>query len=105
MNELVTIENGQPVVAQETVNKIKEFNKVKKEMEYQEKLLKDGLMKAMEECGIKNFCIDGLSAVIKAGSTRTTIDSTRLKNECPEIWEAYSKTSEVKPSIVLTVAE
>lgn len=105
MNELVKIENGQPVVAQETVNKIKEFNKMKKEMEYQEKLLKEGLMNAMEECGIKSFCIDGLSAVIKSGSTRTTIDSTRLKNECPDIWEAYSKTSDVKPSIVLTVAE
>lgn len=105
MNEIVKIENGQVVVAQEIVNKIIEFNKAKKEMEYQEKLLKDGLMEAMNQVGIKKFIISGLSAVIKEGSTRTTVDSKRLKEECPDIYEAYSKTSEVKSSIVLTMAE
>ena len=74
-------------------------------MEYQEKLLKDGLMEAMNNLGIKRFIINGLSATIKDGSTRTTIDSKRLKEECPDIYEAYSKTSEVKSSITLSVAE
>lgn len=105
MEELVKIENGQITVAEKTVNKIIEFNKAKKEMEYQEKLLKDGLMEAMNNLGIKKFIINGLSATIKEGSTRTTIDSKRLKEECPEIYEAYSKTSEVKPSLILTVAD
>lgn len=105
MEELVKIENGEITIAEEIVNKIIEFNKVKKEMEYQEKLLKDGLMEAMNNLGIKKFIINGLSATIKDGSTRTTIDSKRLKEECPEIYEAYSKTSEVKSSITLSVAE
>ena len=105
MNEIVKIENGQVVVAQELVNKIIEFNKAKKEMEYQEKLLKEGLMEAMNQVGLKKFIINGLSAVIKEGTTRTTVDSKRLKEECPDIYEAYSKTSEVKSSIVLTIAE
>jgi len=105
MNELVKIENGEITVAEEIVNKIIEFNKTKKEMEYQEKLLKDGLMEAMNNLGIKRFIINGLSATIKDGSTRTTIDSKRLKEECPDIYEAYSKTSEVKSSITLSVAE
>ena len=105
MEELVKIENGEITVAEEIVNKIIEFNKEKKEMEYQEKLLKDGLMEAMNNLGIKRFIINGLSATIKDGSTRTTIDSKRLKEECPDIYEAYSKTSEVKSSITLSVAE
>lgn len=105
MNEIVTIENNEIKVAQEIVSKIVEFNKAKKEMEYQEKLLKDGLMKAMEKVGVKKFIIDGLSATIKDGSIRTTVDSKRLKEECPEIYEAYSKTSEVKPSLILTIAD
>lgn len=104
MNEIVKIENGEITVAQEIVNKIIEFNKLKKEMEYQEKLLKDGLMEAMNNVGVDKFIVNGLSATIKKGSTRTTVDSTRLKNECPDIYEAYSKTSEVKPSIILTIA-
>lgn len=105
MEELVKIENGEITIAEEIVNKIIEFNKAKKEMEYQEKLLKDGLMEAMNNLGIKRFIINGLSATIKDGSTRTTIDSKRLKEECPDIYEAYSKTSEVKSSITLSVAE
>ena len=105
MEELVKIENGEITVAEEIVNKIIEFNKAKKEMEYQEKLLKDGLMEAMNNLGIKKFIINGLSATIKDGSTRTTIDSKRLKEECPVIYKAYSKTSEVKSSITLSVAE
>lgn len=104
-NNIVTIENGEVTVSQEIINKIIEFNKVKKEMEYQEKLLKEGLMKAMQEVGKTHFAVNGLSAIIKAGSSRTTIDSIRLKTECPDIYEAYSKTSEVKPSIVLTIAD
>lgn len=105
MEELVKVENGEITVAQEMVTKIIEFNKVKKEMEYQEKLLKEGLMNAMQEVGIKKFIINGLSATIKEGTTRTTLDSKRLKTECPDIYESYSKTTNANPSITLTVSE
>lgn len=105
MNEMVKVENGQIIVAQEIVDKIIEFNKVKKEMEYQEKLLKEGLMEAMLQVGLEKFIINGLSAVIKKGTTRTTVDSKRLKEECPDIYEAYSKTSEVKSTLVITMTE
>ena len=105
MNEIVKVEEGQVVVSHEIINKIVEFYKLKKEIEYQEKLLKDGLMEAMNLVGKTTFITNGLSAVIKSGTTRTTVDSKRLKEECPEIYEAYSKTTEVKPSITLTVSE
>lgn len=105
MNEIVSVKDGKITVAEDMVNKIIEFNKAKKEMEYQETLLKEGLLNAMKETGIKNFVINGLSATVKEGSTRTTIDSKRLKTECPDIYQAYSKTTEVKPSLVLTVSE
>ena len=105
MEELVKYENDEIIVNQNAIDRIIEFNKLKKEMEYQMKLLNDGLMEAMNNLGIKKFIINGLSATIKDGSTRTTIDSKRLKEECPEIYEAYSKTTEVKPSLILTVAD
>lgn len=105
MEEIVKVENGQVVVAQEMINKIIDFEKYRKEMEYQEKLLKEGLMEAMNEVGIKKFIVNGLSATIKDGTTRTTIDSKRLKEELPDVYEEYSKTSEVKPSITISVAK
>lgn len=104
MEDVVKIEDGQIVVAKDTINKIKQFYSMKKEMEYQEKLLKDGLMEAMKEQGIISFDIDNeFRAIIKDGYSRTTIDSKRLKDEVPEIYEEYSKTTEVKPSIVLSI--
>lgn len=105
MNEIVKVENGEITISEELINKIIEFNKTKKEMEYQEKILKEGLMEAMNQVGLKKFIINGLSATIKDGTTRTTIDSKRLKEECPDIYEEYSKTSEVKSSIILAVSE
>ena len=105
MEELVKVENGEITVAQEIITKIIEFNKAKKEMEYQEKLLKEGLMSAMQEVGIKKFIINGLSATIKDGTTRTSLDSKRLKAECPDIYDSYSTTTIVNPSITLTVSE
>ena len=89
MNEIVSVKDGKITVAEDMVNKIIEFNKAKKEMEYQEKLLKEGLLNAMKETGIKNFVINGLSATVKEGSTRTTINSKRLKTECHDIYKAY----------------
>ena len=103
MNELVKVENGEITVAEQVINKIIEFNKAKKEMEYQEKLLKEKLYEAMTEIGKTNFSLNGLSASIRQGSTRTTVDSKRLKAECPEIYEAYSKTTTANPTVILTI--
>ena len=105
MNDIVKVNNGEIVIPEDVINKIIEFNKQKKEMEYQEKLLKEGLMNAMQEIGMENFVVNGLSASIRKGTTRTTIDSKRLKSECPNIYETYSQTTEVKPSLVLTISD
>lgn len=106
MEELLKIEDGQlRIKAIEQIKKIIEFEKYKAEMEYQEKMLKAELLEKMTELDIKKFITEGLSATIKEGCTRTTIDTKRLKEECPEIYEAYSKTTEVKPSLILTVAD
>lgn len=105
MNEIVKIENGKITVSQEVVKKIIEFEKLKKEMKYQEELLKEGLMEAMQKLGKSNFIADGLSVIMKKATTKTTIDSQRLKEECPDIFKAYSKISDVKASITLTVAD
>ena len=91
------------VIQQDVVDKIIEFNKLKKEMEYQENLLKEGLMSAMQKVGMEHFSINGLSATIRKGSTKTTLDSKKLKLECPDIWEAYSVTTETNPCLVLSV--
>lgn len=102
-NEIVKIENNEIIIPNELVQRIIEFKRMQKEMDYQEKLLKEGLMKALNTIGKKNFSVNGLSATIREGSKRTTLDTKRLKTECPDIYEAYSTTSETSPSLILTV--
>jgi len=104
-SELVIIENNEIVVATEVVEQIKEFQKAKAKMDIMEKELKVSLKEAMEEKGIKKFIINGLCASIKDATTRTTLDSKRLKEECPDIFEEYSKIVPVSSSITLTFEE
>lgn len=103
MNELVKIENGKIEIAKETVRKIVDFEKKSLEVELMKKELKKELKAAMEKNGITKFSVEGLSAVIREGSTRTTLDSKRLKEELPDIYEEYSKISNVASSLVLTI--
>ena len=105
MNELVKIENGEITVAQEIINAIVEFEKQSLEMKLKQDELKINLKKAMEENGITNWTSPNgeLKVTYKKASTRTTVDSTRLKNELPDIYEEYSKTSDVSSSISIKV--
>ena len=51
------------------------------------------------------YITNGLSATLKESYSKTTLDSKRLKEELPEIYEEYSKTSDVASSITLTIAD
>lgn len=105
MNELVKIENNEITVNNEVIEKIKEFNKLKLAIELKEKELKENLKKAMEEVGLKKFSTNGFNATIKNPTTRTSLDTKKLKEELPDIYEEYSKISEVAGSIVLSYDE
>lgn len=73
--------------------------KQKKAIEEQEKAVREELEKAMSDYGVKSFENDILKVTYCEPTTRTSIDNKALKIECPEIYEKYSKTSEVKSSV------
>jgi len=103
MNELVKVENNDIIIAEEFRNKLIEFEKVKKEIEYQSELLKSELLELMPQIGKDRIILDGILITYKKGSKRTTIDTKRLKEENPEIAELYQKTSNVDPTILIKV--
>jgi predicted phage-related endonuclease len=103
MNELVKVENGEIVVAQEIVNQIVEFNKEKLKMDLIEKQLKEEIKEAMEKNNVTSLEFGELKIKYRSATTRTSIDSTRLKKELPDIYEEYSKTSDVSSSISISV--
>lgn len=105
MNELVKIENNEIIVKKGAIEQLKNFYELKAKMDIMEKELKQGLKEVMEEKGVKKFIVNGLCASIKDSTTRTTIDSKKLKEECPDIYKEYSKTTNVASSITLTFSE
>lgn len=68
----------------------------KAEIEAQEKTMREQLQQAMETYGVKKFDNDLIKITYVEPSTRTSIDSTKLKNQMPEIAAKFSKTSNVK---------
>lgn len=104
LNELVKINDGNEIVLKEdVVKKIEEFNNAKKEIEYQEKLLKAGLLEAMEELNIKSLEIGNIHATYKDSYVRKSVDTNKLKRD--GLYEIYEKETIVKPSIVMKVGD
>ena len=104
MNELVKYEDGELTVEKEIVKQIREFEKFKAEMDLKEKHLKQALKENFEKYGITSWATDGLSAKYKSATTRKSIDTKRLKEELPDIYEEYLKESNVSSSISLTIS-
>ncbi len=98
-DELVQFQSAGAVAIQ----KIGTLMRLKKELEDQEKQLKQDLVKAMEAYGIKSFENDLIKMTYVAPTTRSTIDSTKLKKDHPDIVQQYSKTSNVSASVRVTV--
>ena len=97
--EVVPFESAGAVAIQ----KISTLMRLKKELEDQEKQLKEQLVKAMEAYGIKSFENDLIKMTYVAPTTRSTIDSTKLKKDHPDIVQQYTKISDVAASVRVTV--
>lgn len=75
----------------------------KKQIEEQEKKMRQQLQAAMEKYGVKSFENETVKFTYVAPTTRTTIDSKSLKADLPDVAAKYSKTSPVSASVKITV--
>lgn len=103
--DLVKVEGNDATVMPEVVEFMKDFEKKKEIMAILDKRLKQDFKKIMEERGIKKLIINGLSIIHKDGYIRVTLDSKRLKEELPDIYEEYSKVTEVDSTVMITVGD
>lgn len=84
---------------------IAEAEATKKAAEAQRDEIKAALIADMEKNGVKTFETDKIRLTYVAPSTRATIDTAKLKKELPEVAEKYTKTSETKASLRITIKE
>lgn len=101
-NEIKIVENQieLPEAVRFALQKLKEFQITKQEMDNQEKEIKQAIQKAMEENGIKSFENDDVKISYVAPTQRVSVDTAKMKEE--GIYDLYTKTSEVKASVRLT---
>ena len=70
-----------------------------KKLEQQVSDMREVIKAAMEQYGVKSFENDDIKITYIAETTRTNVDTTKLKKEHPEIAEAYKKVSQVKATV------
>ena len=103
MNELVKVENGKIIVSPEFTSDYAKFESMRLDMDLKSKQVKEEIKKAMEENNLLTYEDDFVKFSYRKATTRTSIDSKKLKEELPDIYEEYSKTTNVSSSVSMEV--
>ncbi len=101
MNELIQFENGH--LAEKAVEYIRATEaRMKKEKEDYDAFKRE-LLKAMEGNGITKIDTDTVTVSYIGATTRETFDSKAFKADMPELYDEYTRFSDVAPSIRIKV--
>lgn len=98
--ELIEIKNGQLSINAEVEAKLKAFQEEKARMDLLEKEIKEAMLKAMVDYGVKSYESENVRITYKEPSVRKSVDTQALKDE--GLYEMFLKTTPVKPSVVVT---
>ena len=74
-----------------------------KKLQDRSKELRAGLLKQMQEHNVKKWVSEHLELTRRAATTRTSVDSSKLKKNYPEVYAECCKTSAVAESLMLKV--
>lgn len=103
MNELVKVNEGSLELASEAINKIKEVECKVKELKAIQEEYKEKLLEIMEANDILKFDNETITITRKEPTTRESLDSKLLREELPDVYNAYARISDVKGSITIKV--
>ena len=101
--ELVKVENGEILVAEEYLQSYAVYLKNKAEFEIKEQAFKEALKKAMEENNIRSYSNDLMTVTYQGETIRKTLDQQTLKEDVGDLLEPYYKESVVKSCIKISL--
>lgn len=106
-NDLIKVDEGQLIIAEQMRNKLIEFETTKKEIESKEKELKKQLEEVMRANNITGYESNDKRIKISLGEDgiTETIDKDRLFLEKPDIFREYVKESPRKGTLRITIRE
>lgn len=67
--------------------------------------VREAIRAEMEKQGVFTYETDRVKVTYRNGYERTSIDSTRLKEELPKVYAEYAKKSRVKPAVEIKIKE
>lgn len=103
MKSMVKLENGEYGLVSDAINTIVEIEKQIKDLKALQDSYKENLLKEMEENNVLKIDTEELSISYVAPSTRETLDSKKLKEDLPDIYDLYVKFTDVKSSLRIKV--
>lgn len=104
MFNLPAVADGQlPANLAEVELAIVELETSIKTMEAQEKEMKAGLLKLMQENNVKKWTGEHITLTRKDGGTRITLDSKKVQNEYPEVYCDCIKESQFSESLIVKI--
>lgn len=96
---------GLPKEVMPVLLKLQDLEIQSKSIKEEQEKLKDNLLNVMEQHGIVKWDNDVMTITYVAPTTRTSVDSVKLKKELPDVFSKYTKTSNVKSSIRIKLKE
>lgn len=103
MKSMIKLENGEYGLVSDAINTIVEIEKQIKDLKALQDSYKENLLKEMEENNVLKVDTEELSISYVAPSTRETLDSKKLKEDLPDIYDLYVKFTDVKSSLRIKV--
>ena len=97
--ELIKLYGEAAILDGTTAKHIAEFERMAKEIKAKEDALKKAILEEMESKGLIKIDTDELAITYVAPAERETLDTKTLRDELPDIYDAYVKISPVKSSI------
>lgn len=97
--DLIKLSGDTAILDGDTAQKIAEFEKRVKDLKAKEDKLKKLILEEMETKGIIKLNTDVLSITYVAPTERESLDSKKLREELPDIYDTYINIKPVKSSI------
>lgn len=97
-----------PALPKETLPiliQLQELEIQSKNIKAQQDSLRENLLQAMEKYDVEKWDNELMTITYVKPTTKTTLDSKKIKEELPEVFTKYSKTSNVKSSIRIKLKE
>lgn len=105
MNELITMNNGVPCLAEGISKQIAEFESSIKAMEKQRDDLKKSILEAMENAGVLKIDNDDVTINYIAPCDSESFDKKAFKKDHPDIHDQYVTMKPRSAYIKITVKE